>query len=406
MFTERIKTHHSAMADAKAFAMGPRQVVSYLQTTSPHDTQKKNGTIYIHVPFCSKICSFCNMRRSLQKPREDYHKLVVEEINRYSELKYIKEMAFDAIYFGGGTPTTLDTEALRAILRALKRQLTLTKEVEITIETTVTELTDEKLQMFKEEGVNRFSVGVQTFNDRGRALMGRVGSGEVAYNKLKQIKGMGFKTVSMDLIYSYPGQTKADLIEDLEKIKALGLDGFSMYSLIDMKATRIEDAQQQDVDDAFYFEIAKRMKEAGYDFLELTKMVRDDQYKYIMNRHQAADTLPLGAGAGGSVGGLMMMNEIQLDKYEGAIERFEEKMGMLFSAPYRNLTLFKGSIQTGYLPGDTESYVDYNAYQEQLQAFIDADMVTQVGERYKLTTKGIYWGNNISRVLYDMRIKA
>ena len=405
MFETRIKTHHSAMADAKAYARGPRKVIQFLESIEPTEDQKKKGTIYIHVPFCSKICSFCNMRRTLQKPRETYYELLIREIEAYATLKYVENLEIDAIYFGGGTPTTLDTEHLRAVLRALKQSFKLTDDAEITIETTVTELTDEKLEMFKEEGVNRFSVGVQTFNDRGRKLMGRVGSGEKAYNKLLQLKTMGFKTVSMDLIYNYPEQTLEDLKEDLRKIHTLDLDGFSMYSLIDMKETRIEEAGGEDQDTLFFNTISEEMSQVGYKFLELTKMVKEDRYKYVMNRHKGADTLPLGAGAGGNVAGLMMMNEINLDKYEASIESFEERQGMLFSEAYKELAIFKGSVQSGYLPQDTTCYEDLGLYNQRLEEMLAKGFIKKQGESYSLTREGIFWGNNISRMLYDMRKK-
>lgn len=405
MFKERLKTHHSAMAEAARYTRGPRKVSEFLNVTLPDEAVSKKATIYIHVPFCSKICSFCNMRRSLQSPRENYHTLLIEEMKAYKDLDYIKNLTFDAIYFGGGTPTTLNTEALREVLRALREYFNLSADVEITIETTVTELTHEKLQMFKEEGVTRFSVGVQTFNDEGRKLMGRIGSGETAYEKLKQMKDMGFKTLSMDLIYNYPGQTKEDLEEDLDKIIALELDGFSMYSLIDMKATTIEDAQDINQDTVFFDVISEKMKKAGYRFLELTKMVTLDQYKYVMNRHEGMDTLPLGAGAGGSVGGLMLMNAINLDQYEESIKTFGERNGMLFSPAYRDLAIFKGTLQKGYLPEDISVYVDLVQYEKTLLEMLEKGYVEKEGSSYHFTSKGIFWGNNISRLLYDMRVQ-
>lgn len=402
MFKERIKTHHSAMADAKQYVMGPRKVVELLTQLKPDIEVKEKATIYIHVPFCNKICTFCNMRRRLQQPLSYYHELIIKEIEAYSMLPYIQDITFDAIYFGGGTPTTLSAEALSLILSALHNYFNLTKDVEITVETTVTELTHEKIKVLKEGGVTRLSVGVQTFNDRGRKLMGRIGSGETAYNKLKELKAAGFKTISMDLIYNYEGQTLEELIGDLEKIAALELDGFSMYSLIDMKQTTISKAQSIEEDKKCFDTIASTMMEKGYRFLELTKMVRGDEYKYVMNRHIGADTLPLGAGAGGSLGGLMLMNDIELEKYEEAVLHFEEKQGMLFAKEYQKLNCFKGAIQTLKLPEDISFYKDQKAYKEIIEEMLQRGYIEKKKENYQLTTEGIFWGNNISRILYEL----
>lgn len=271
MFKERIKTHHSAVSEGKKYVAGMGTPHTALMKNNENDG--KLATIYIRVPFCNKICSFCNMRRSLQKLAENYADLVVREIEQYAKIPYIKTTTFDAVYFGGGTPTTLTGEALSKILKSLKGSLNFTDDAEFTIETTVTELTEDKMKTLIENGVNRFSVGVQTFDDEGRKQMGRIGSGEAAYERLKQLKSYDGVTVSMDLIYNYPGLTMESLMDDLNKITELDLDGFSMYSLIDMKETTIEKAQNEKNDEEMFYTISRTMKERGYDFLELSQMV-------------------------------------------------------------------------------------------------------------------------------------
>lgn len=398
MFKERIKTHHSAMGEGKKHLKGPANVSELLSVAKDGEN---NAVIYIHVPFCTKICTFCNMRRSLQVPLKEYADLIVEEIKEYSKLDYVKNTIFDAVYFGGGTPTTLSSADLTKILRTLKAELRFTEDAEFTVETTVTELQEEKWRTLIEEGVNRFSIGIQTFSDEGRKLMGRIGGGEKAYELLKALKQMNV-TVSMDLIYNYPGQTMEDLYEDLNKIIELDLDGFSMYSLIDMKETRISAAQGQDNDEKMFFAISEYMEKAGYRFLELTKMVKQDSYRYIMNRHAGADTLPLGAGAGGSMRGVAMMNPINLDEYKESIHNFNKRVGMEFLPSYKEMVCFKGDVQTIRLPRNTKLYKDKDAYEAILNKLIENEMVYKKNEEFLLTTKGVFWGNTISRELYNL----
>lgn len=398
MFKERIKTHHSAMGDSKKHLKGPGNVSELLSVTADHSD---NAVIYIHVPFCTKICTFCNMRRSLQAPTKDYADLIVEEIKEYSKLESVKNTTFDAAYFGGGTPTTLTSADLTKILRTLKSELTFTDDAEFTVETTVTQLQEEKWRTLIEEGVNRFSIGIQTFSEEGRRLMGRIGSGVKAYELLKNLKQMNV-TVSMDLIYNYPGQSMEDLYDDLNKIIELDLDGFSMYSLIDMKETKISGAQGQDNDEQMFFAISEHMEKAGYRFLELTKMVKGDSYRYIMNRHAGADTLPLGAGAGGSMRGVAMMNPINLDEYKDSILNFNKRVGMEFLPSYKETVRFKGDVQTIRLPRNTELYRNIEEYNDILSKLIENEMVYKKNEEFCLTTKGVYWGNTISRELYNL----
>lgn len=384
------------MSEGKKYAKGMCPTVQALSEENKNGTQ--NATIYIHVPFCNKICSFCNMRRSLQRPSEDYADLVVQEILAYAALPYIKTTVFDAVYFGGGTPTTLETDDLCKIVKTLKENLSFTEHAEFTVETTVTELTDEKMERLIKEGVNRFSVGVQTFDESGRKQMGRIGSGKTAYERLKRLKSFPGVTVSMDLIYNYPGQTMGSLYRDLDQILELGLDGFSMYSLIDMKEASIAPAQDEKNDEHMFFAIASYMKQAGYRFLELTKMVRSDRYAYIMNRHQGADTLPLGAGAGGSVNHLAAMNPIELDKYRSSVQEFEKRMGVLFVPEYDEIVRFKGALQTARMPRE-DIYPDQKAYEKFRQQLLEHEMIRKDEEGYALTEKGIFWGNTISREL-------
>lgn len=400
MFKERIKTHHSAMSSGKKYLTGMESVAYAL--IENNKSIENNSTIYIHVPFCNKICSFCNMRRSLQSPDEKYSELVIREIEEYSRLPYINTSVFDAVYFGGGTPTMLDSDSLCNIIDALKQSLLFNEDAEFTVETTVTELTEEKMERLIEAGVNRFSVGIQTFNNEGRKKMGRIGSGEYAYERLRKLKSYPDIIVSMDLIYNYPEQTIKDLYNDLDKILELGLDGFSMYSLIDMNTTTIDKAQGEKNDEKMFFAIAEYMEDKGYSFLELTKMVKSDRYKYILNRHKGADTLPLGAGAGGSINNISLMNPIKIDEYESSIDNFDKRQGMLFKPQYKDIVRFKGDIQTIHLPRSEKLYKDIAQYNEFLNRLLQNNLVVKKDGEYILTKMGIFWGNTISRHLSEM----
>lgn len=400
MFKERIKTHHSAMSSGKKYMIGMSNIKE--QLSKENKSGENNATIYIHVPFCKKICSFCNMQRSLVEPSKNYSDEIIREIESYAKMPYIQTTLFDAVYFGGGTPTTLSSEELCNVLKSLKKNLNFTKHAEFTIETTVTELTEEKMERLIQEGVNRFSVGVQTFDTEGRKKMGRIGDGDYAYQRLHQLKKHSNVIVSMDLIYNYPEQTMESLYHDLTLISELELDGFSMYSLINMKQTNIEKAQDEKNDETMFLAIAEYMKKKGYHFLELTKMVKTDTYRYVMNRHQGADTLPLGAGAGGSINNLAMMNPFQLKDYSNSIDQFLERQGMLFSSEYKDIVRFKGDVQTIRMPRFENLYQDYETYCKFREELITHNMIIPKHGEYVLTEKGIFWGNTISRYLFDM----
>ncbi len=225
-------------------------------------------------------------------PPSDYADLIVKQIKNYSKFKYINDSKYGAIYFGGGTPTVLGSEGLRKILRALKNYLPLTEDCEITIETTISELSDEKIEMFYNEGVNRFSIGVQTFSDNGRATLGRLGNQEIVIEKLNQIKEIGFS------FYSLIINEKATLAKTIEDSKDFYEKNFEREKM-------------------FFNIISNKALDNGFEFLELTKIVKQnrDKYKYIVRRHNGEDTLPIGAGAGGYIGNTLIMNSLKTDDF-------------------------------------------------------------------------------------------
>lgn len=203
-----------------------------LEEILSQENPKKNTVMYIHVPFCSKICSFCNMRRSLSKVYEDYDKFLIKHINMIGNTIYGKTTTIDSVYFGGGTPTTMNEKQLAGVLNAIYDNFHINKNAEISMETTLTELTPEKLKYLKNYGLNRISVGVQTFSDKGRILLNRTGNGKFAKERILNYLDTGFKNVNIDLIFNYPYQTEDELREDMNIIGELDLAGYSMYSLI------------------------------------------------------------------------------------------------------------------------------------------------------------------------------
>lgn len=400
MFTERSKSHHTSHRIMRQFMKDRMDVKEYLKSLGG---KNENGAIYIHVPFCNKICSFCNMRRSLSSPVRDYAELVVKEIEAYRSLEYIRNSTFQSVYFGGGTPTTLDEYSLEKILNALKENLQLTEDAEISFETTVTELSESKLETLKKCGVNRFSVGIQTFNDEGRKLFARKGSGENAYNKLIQMKRFGLQNVNMDLIYNYPNQTVMDLEEDLEKIFSLNLGGFSFYSLIAMNdsALKQKDLREKDMDFEFFNKIYEKALENKFSVLEITKLAKHDDYRYIRARHNGADTLALGAGAGGGFSNILYGNPLSIEEYRHYVENFnnEKLIGTVTDSRYKAIIRFIGEIQQCKIHVDNHIGIIENETLKLLEKLEIQGYLERIADAYVMTKKGIYWGNSICETL-------
>lgn len=178
---------------------------------------------YIHIPFCKRKCHYCAFVSGLDiKKKQSYLDALIYEIKS----KY-KDEELKTIYFGGGTPTLLDTEELKEILCLFNYN----KDTEITIEANPETITIDKLIKIKEVGFNRISLGVQTFNNELLKIIGRNHTEEIIYTAISHIQKSGFSNISIDLIYGLPSQTMELWKSDLKKAASLNVQHISSYGL-------------------------------------------------------------------------------------------------------------------------------------------------------------------------------
>lgn len=377
------------------FEPQPQNLFSHLAKKSP----QKNGVLYLHVPFCAKICSFCSLRRTLNQPVSDYGQKMCQELSLYGQIPYVNKSQFDSVYFGGGTPTTLSAQDLELVLHHIAAHFTLQKKAEISLETSLSELSLEKAKRIQQAGANRLSIGIQTFKSEGRKRFNRRGDGDFAIQHLKSLQQSGIKNISIDLIYNYEGQSVADVIRDVTLADTLGCSGFSMYSLINMNQKNGlktgDGAQEKRLFDALVNEGLKR----GFHFFETTKMVRHDEYKYIQHRLEGADTIPIGAGAGGSLSNLLVMNPIDIVDYNESIRNFHQKMGRVRTANYARLERYKGYFQRCIIP--KALLEPFPQIEKIINGFLADDLIAEEACQYRYTKDGVYWGNNISATLIE-----
>ncbi len=185
--------------------------------------------IYIHIPFCRKACHYCNFHFSTSLGMADaVHASIIKEISlRSSELK--EEV--QTIYFGGGTPSILAPEAIDMILQAIKAHYAISSNPEITLEANPDDITAEKAKTWKRMGINRFSIGVQSFADENLQWMNRAHDASQSIQCIQTIREAGFDNFSIDLIYGTPGQTQEGWIKDLEKAIEMKIPHLSCYAL-------------------------------------------------------------------------------------------------------------------------------------------------------------------------------
>ena len=154
--------------------------------------------IYIHIPFCDKICNYCDFTafQGANTKIKEY----VEAIKKEIELKGNKEFLIDSIFIGGGTPSFIDGEYIFEILEKVREQFTVLENIEITIETNPKTFDDKKLELYKKSKINRLSIGVQSFNDKILKELGRNHNSKEAIDSIKLVKKFGFD-LNIDLIF-------------------------------------------------------------------------------------------------------------------------------------------------------------------------------------------------------------
>ena len=399
VFKERIKSHHRpnlvkpVMADKEKFE-------NFLNQNSCN----KDGIIYFHIPFCGNICSFCNLnRKNLDIKLDDYSDFLVENIKYYSKFPYIKNKVFKSIYFGGGTPTTLNLENLEKVLRAIKENFSIDKNAEFSFETTLHNLNKSKINLMQNFGVNRYSIGIQTFSNNGRKLLNRVGNKDKTIEKLSFIKNEFKGFVCADIIYNYPNQSENEVLEDALILKNLKIDSASFYSLQFYEGSKFlkeNDPNYYDLKTDYKLHklfLESMLEDKNYKILEYTKVARKnrDRYFYITLSHKGVDILPIGVGAGGRLGNYSIFTlkpqMKMVSKISNSQRKYDEFLN-LFQYEIINLNKIKSFL-------DEKTFNEVYKFLKECEKF---KYLNIKDDNLIFNIKGIFWGNTIAEKILNL----
>ncbi|WP_271396484.1 radical SAM family heme chaperone HemW [Salinicoccus roseus] len=275
-------------------------------------------SLYIHIPFCNRICTYCDFNKVLIKnqPVDDYLDALIREI------EMIGEDRMKTIFVGGGTPTALTEAQLARLLEVVTAKFNVTDE--FTFEANPDELTPGKLDVLKSYGVNRISLGVQTFNEDLLKVLGRSHGYDDIFNAINHMEKIGLDNYSLDLMYNLPGETMEDIEDSLRHIERLKPKHISWYSLIIEPHTvfynQIRKGRMQVDDDSAegekYFHIIEALAERGYPQYEISNF-STPQYESAHNKTYWLNAPYYGTGAGshGYVGGTRYYNIKPVNHY-------------------------------------------------------------------------------------------
>jgi oxygen-independent coproporphyrinogen-3 oxidase len=290
--------------------------------------------IYFHFPFCEKKCPYC-----------DFYSVLVNDISlsKYSaSLKFESEKAaktafgsfsYDTIYIGGGTPSLLNPDELAGVLRNIYANFHIEKEAEITVECNPSSLTEEKIAGYLENGINRISLGVQSFDEANLKTLGRLHTAGDALEKFRLLRNIGFENINIDLIYGIPGQTAADWESDLATITDLGPEHISAYNLIIESGTEFGRLYEQnrlelpsdEEQSQMYGILNKYLSKAGYERYEISNFARPGfECRHNLKYWTGKPYLGLGPSAVSFDGKTRRKNRADIDKYCSYIERGDD----------------------------------------------------------------------------------
>jgi oxygen-independent coproporphyrinogen-3 oxidase len=186
--------------------------------------------IYVHIPFCKQACYYCDFHFSTnQEVRMRLVECIKDEL--ILQKSYLKNQVVNTIYFGGGTPSLLNEDELKLILDAIRDNFELNNTIEITLEANPDDLSESNLSYFKKLGINRLSIGIQSFHNPFLSFLHRTHSAEKAIEGIKNARKIGFNNISIDLIYAIPGESNEQWLADIDQALALSPEHISCYSL-------------------------------------------------------------------------------------------------------------------------------------------------------------------------------
>ena len=260
--------------------------------------------IYIHIPFCRKACHYCNFHFSTTHHQIEPMMAAIEK-EAVLQKDYLSE-PIETIYFGGGTPSLLSIHQLQKVMDILQSEYQIAVNAEITIETNPDDFEEEKLEAWKKMGINRLSIGIQSFFEADLQWMNRAHNAAQADSCIRMAKDAGFDNITIDLIYGTPTLTDEAWKENVDKALSLGIDHISCYALTVEPKTGLEKMIQQkkieavDPDkQARHFSLLMQwLAEAGFDHYEISNFSKPGKKsKHNSNYWNGVDYLGLGPSA-------------------------------------------------------------------------------------------------------------
>lgn len=292
----------------------------------------KDLSLYIHIPFCMSKCYYCDFTSfpNNKEKIQGYIDSLIKELELYKER--IKDYNINTIFIGGGTPSCIDANYIYKILEYINCNFNVSKTCEISIETNPGTLNKEKVKIYKESGINRVSMGVQSLKEDLLKVIGRIHNADDFYKSLELLRKVDLHNVNVDLMFGLPGQTLDMVLDSLKKVVELNIEHISYYGLILEENTKLYNMYNQgkinlpneDVERDMYHKTREYLINRGYEHYEISNYALSNyECKHNLTYWNVMPYLGVGLGSHSNIEGKRFWNTIHIDKY---IEKLKENI--------------------------------------------------------------------------------
>lgn len=363
----------------------------------------KNLGIYIHIPFCISKCKYCGFysHHGDTDEQQKYIEGLLEDIREYGKV-YGKNYRVDTIFIGGGTPSILKPELIRTVLDILRESFVLSEDVEITIESNPKTLTEEKLYIYRQAGINRLSIGLQTLDDNLLKMLGRVHTAEESIESFNLARKCGFDNINLDLMFAIPGHTMEIWENTLDKVISLEPEHISFYSLQIEEGTPFYemyrhgefDEVPDEIDRLMYHRAIQKFKDAGYEHYEISNCAKKGYAcRHNLKYWSMEEYLGIGSAASSYVSGVRFTEEPIMEFHENTFE--DEVSEFVFTGLRKTCGI---SFQEFKLKFRREFWDVFGDRKDELDEFFATGKLIEENEILRLSEEGIDISNKIMEV--------
>lgn len=365
-------------------------------------------SLYIHYPWCIKKCPYCDFNSHDGEIQSGYIKALLKDLD--NDLQYLQNRYIHSIFIGGGTPSLMSINDAKELFNGLKMRLPISKDIEITLEVNPGTFEIEKFANFREVGINRLSIGVQSFNNDQLKFLGRIHSGDEAVNAIYEAKKVGFDNINIDLMYGLKNQSIKESKEDLIKAINLSPSHISFYQLTLEPNTLFAKFPPRLPNDEHIWEMgdkgARLLQSQGFNQYEVSAYSNRPSHHNI-NYWEFGDYLGIGAGAHGKITDVNSKNIFRtlkpkspndyLKKFQKNVEKSTIKNieNVAFEFMLNGLRLKQG-INTNLFESRTGKSIEIIG--PQIDEAINLGLLTKKNQLIQPSKKGFNFLNNLQEI--------